>query len=72
MGKKTDNFWTSLRRKLCSRKFWISVSAFVTGVILIRGGTEEYAQSISGAIMAGAAVFAYCIGEGLADNDNKK
>lgn len=70
--KKSNKFWAELRRKLCSRKFWLSVGTFVTGVIIIRGGSEEYAQSVAGAIMSGAAVFAYCIGEGLADNDSKK
>ena len=62
--------WTEIARKLCSRKLWLSVAAFVAGLITINGGAPELADKVRGAILAGAAVLAYCIGEGLADNTN--
>ena len=55
-------------RKLTSRKFWLAVAAFVSGLIVAFGGDSETAETVSGCIMAGAAVVAYAIGEGLADS----
>lgn len=56
------------KRKLTSRKFWVAIAGFVTGIILAFGGTQSTADTTSGVIMAGAAVVAYVIGEGLADS----
>ena len=56
------------KRKLTSRKFWVAVAGFVTGLILAFGGSQSTADTTSGVIMAGAAVVAYVIGEGLADS----
>lgn len=55
------------KRKLTSRKFWMAVALFVSG-ILTATGREDQATVISGLIMQGAAVIAYLIGEGLADS----
>ena len=54
-------------RKLCSRKFWAAVVAFVTGLLIYFGKSETEASQIAALIMAGASVIAYIIGEGLAD-----
>ncbi len=70
MGRKT--VWQKIARKLCSRKLWVSVVAFVTGVLIQCGYSEQQANNVGGAIMSAAAVIAYCVGEGLADYDNKK
>lgn len=59
---KTD--WV---RKLTSRKFWMAVALFVSGVMVALGKDKEIAETVSGLIMQGAAVIAYVIGEGLAD-----
>ena len=59
------------KRKLTSRKLWVSVAGFVAGLIVICGGTQETADKSTGAIMSGAAVVGYVLGEGLADNGNK-
>lgn len=59
------------KRKLTSRKLWISIAGFVTGIIVAFGGSDETANTVSGCIMSGAAVIAYAIGEGLADGGNK-
>ena len=58
------------KRKLTSRKFWISIAGFVAGMIGIFGGSQEVADKISGSIMSGAAVVGYVVGEGLADSGN--
>ena len=55
------------KRKLTSRKWWVSVAALISGLILAFGGGDKTAQTVSGCIMAGAAVVGYTIGEGLAD-----
>ena len=58
------------KRKLTSRKWWVSVAALVSGLILAFGGGDEIAQTVSGCIMAAAAVVGYTIGEGLADSSS--
>ncbi len=58
------------KRKLTSRKFWVSVAGFVTGLIVAFGGNNDTAETVSGCIMSGAAVIAYTIGEGLSDAAN--
>ena len=62
---------TDWKRKLTSRKLWISLAGFVAGLIVIFGGTQETADKITGAIMSGAAVVGYVLGEGLADGGNR-
>lgn len=59
------------KHKLTSRKWWVSVAALVSGLILAFGGGDEVATTVSGCIMAAAAVVGYTIGEGLADGANK-
>lgn len=56
------------KRKLTSRKFWVSIAGFVTGLILAFGGSEDSAEIVSGCIMSATSVLAYTIGEGLADS----
>ena len=59
------------KRKLTSRKFWVASAGFVAGLIVIFGGKQDTADKVSGAIMSGAAVVGYVLGEGLADGGNK-
>ena len=54
-------------KKLTSRKFWVAVAQFVTGLIIAFGGTQETAVQVTAMIMSGAAVVAYILGEGLTD-----
>lgn len=58
------------KRKLTSRKLWAAICALATNLILAFGGTQETAVQITAIIMAGAAVIAYIIGEGLVDAAN--
>ena len=59
------------QRKLTSRKLWVSIAGFVAGLIVLGNGSQETADKISGAILSGAAVVGYVLGEGLADGANK-
>lgn len=54
-------------RKLTSRKLWMAIALFVSGVLVAVGKDKQTAETISGLIMQGAAVIAYIVGEGLAD-----
>lgn len=60
------------KRKLTSRKFWIAVAGFVSGLIIAFGGSEGTASTVSGCILQGAAVIGYLLAEGLADAANKE
>lgn len=54
-------------RKLTSRKFWAAIAEFVVMILLALGAKESVATQVSAIIMAGAAVVAYIVGEGLID-----
>lgn len=54
-------------RKLTSRKFWAAVAGFVTALMVAAGAEESSVTEVTAIIMAGAALIAYIIGEGLAD-----
>lgn len=58
------------KRKLTSRKMWLSVASFVSMLIIAQGGGQNQATQISALIMAGASIIGYVIGEGLADGAN--
>jgi len=57
------SFWCKLR----SRKLWIALAAFVSGLILALGGKESTAATVSGCILQGAAVLGYLLAEGICD-----
>ncbi len=59
------------KHKLTSRKLWMALAGFVSGLIVAFGGESATAETISGCIMAGASVIAYTIGEGLADSSGR-
>ena len=55
------------QKKLTSRKFWVAIAQFVSMLVLAFNGSQETATQVTAIIMAGAAVVAYIIGEGLTD-----
>lgn len=57
-------------RKLTSRKLWLSVTEFVSMLIVAFGFAESVAVQVSAIIMAGAGVLGYVIAEGLTDAAN--
>ena len=62
----------TLVQKLTSRKLWMAVAGFVSGLILAFDGSAEVAETVSGCILSGAAVIAYIVGEGLADAQGRE
>lgn len=54
-------------RKLTSRKFWMAVAGFITGLMVALGETAETAEAVAGLIMSGATVLGYLLAEGLTD-----
>ncbi len=60
------------KRKLTSRKLWLSIASFVAMLIIALNGSEGSAQQVSALIMAGASIIGYVIGEGLADAGNQE
>lgn len=45
----------------------MAVSGFTAGLLIFLGYPESVATQVSALILSGAAVVAYCVGEGLAD-----
>lgn len=62
---------TDIIRKLTSRKFWLTLTTFVSMLIIFFGFAEETATQVSALIMAGADVLVYLLAEGMADSANK-
>lgn len=53
-------------RKLTSRKLWMALAAFISGVVTVIWG-DKTAQIVGGLVLQFAAVVAYIVGEGLVD-----
>jgi len=56
------------KRKLCSRKLWLSVASFISMLMVALNYTENQAAQVAALIMAGASIVGYVLGEGLADS----
>ena len=56
------------KQKLTSRKLWMAVAGFITGLVALFTG----AGTIEGTVMALGSVVAYIVGEGLTDAANAK
>ena len=52
-------------RKLTSRKFWMAVALFISGLITALGGSGG--ETVAGCIMQAGAVVAYIFAEGWND-----
>ena len=59
------------KRKLTSRKLWMAIAGFITGLLTLNGVGADQVEKIGGLIMMGASVIAYIIGEGMADAGNE-
>lgn len=55
------------KRKLTSRKWWMSIITLVSGLVLAFGVGEDMVTVITGCIMALASAISYTIGEGFTD-----
>lgn len=58
--------------KLTSRKLWMAVALFVSGLITAFSGEGELAETVSGCIMQLASVVGYLLAEGLTDAAHKE
>ena len=56
------------KKKLTSRKFWVAIAGFVTGIVILICNNQELANQISALVLSAASIVAYIIGEGLADS----
>jgi len=54
-------------RKLTSRKLWLAVSLFVSGLLTAFGAETSESKTVAGCIMQFGAVIAYVLAEGWAD-----
>ena len=54
-------------KKLTSRKLWLAIALFVSGLIIAFGGDDSNAETVTGCIMQGGAVLSYIFAEGWAD-----
>lgn len=57
-------------RKVTSRKLWMAVALFISGLIVAFGGEKTTAETVSGCIMQAASVLSYIFAEGWADASN--
>lgn len=55
------------KRKLTSRKFWMSIASFVAMLLVCFGKDASWVEKVTALIMAGGTVIAYVIGEGMTD-----
>ena len=54
-------------RKLTSRKLWLAVALFISGLITALGGEASVGETVMGCIMQAGAVVSYIFAEGWAD-----
>lgn len=59
-----------IKRKLTSRKLWVSIANFVSMLLVFFNYTDSEAAQVAALIMAGASCIGYVIGEGLADSSS--
>lgn len=64
MTKTTKELW---RRKLTSRKFWISVAGLIGSLCAAIGFRDTVAAQVTSIITAGGVIVAYVFGESIAD-----
>ena len=63
---------THILRKLTSRKLWMAVALFISGLITAFGGNAGVTETVSGCIRQGGAVVSYILAEGWADATTTK
>lgn len=55
------------KRKLTSRKLWVSVASLIGNILIAAGVADNTVTQVTAIVMAGASAIAYVIGEGLTD-----
>jgi phage shock protein PspC (stress-responsive transcriptional regulator) len=59
--------WEAIKRKITSRKLWMAIAGFVSGLMVAFDIDAETAETVSGLILQAASVVGYIVAEGLAD-----
>lgn len=54
-------------RKLTSRKLWVAIAGFVSGLIVAMRGDAETAETVGALILQAASILGYLLAEGLTD-----
>lgn len=63
--------WETIKRKLSSRKLWVSLIGFVTALLLACNVPEGSVSQISAIISAFGTLVAYVVAEGYIDASHK-
>lgn len=58
------------KRKLTSRKLWVSLANFISMLYIYFGHAVSEGEKIAAIILAGGTLIGYVIGEGLADSSD--
>lgn len=61
-----------MKQKLTSRKFWMAIAGFVSGLLMMFGYSDGVVETISGAVVALGCSVGYMIAEAKADSANVK
>lgn len=63
--------WEKIKKKLNSRKLWVSIIGFVTALLVACNVPEGSVSQISAIISAFGSLVAYIVAEGYADGSGK-
>lgn len=63
--------WETIKRKLSSRKLWVSVIGFITAILVMCNVPEGSISQVSAIISAFGSLIAYVLAEGYTDASHK-
>lgn len=63
--------WEKIKKKLSSRKLWMSVIGFVSALLVACNVPDGSISQVSAIISAFGALIAYIVAEGYADGNSK-
>lgn len=61
-----------LKRKLASRKLWMSIIGLVSATMVLIGADPGTSEKVAAVIMQGATVIAYVVAEGFIDGKREE
>lgn len=64
--------WDKVKKKLTSRKLWMSIIGFVTAILVACNVPEGSVSQVSAIISAFGSLVAYILAEGYADGSGKR
>ena len=63
--------WEKIKKKLSSRKLWVSIIGFATALLVACNVPEGSVSQVSAIISAFGSLVAYIVAEGYADGSGK-